>query len=605
MPTRALPGAAPALTSIPEQTIDAEMGAAVRHLIKAVGDTPAARRGYEATAELLVREASILVPGVECYLAVIPIGRADRWRVIAGAGPWAQHMVGREWPRSGTLFERAVRGRRPVESNDLAGDTVLSEVYLRAGIQVGRLVPLVENRPLPGGRIALGVLSFWRRGPEPFSRHDRALMDLYGHFAGMTISGVEDRQTAERTASRLRTGIDVAIELGSTLDANVIIMSLLKRAAAALDADRAALLALDDSSLMVQGSFDIKGGRDETGTRFKITPALKRVLDTHAPALAPYEPRTLHTGAVEKADGMRQSVSVPLVLLGKTEGILTASRRRDEQFSTVDAETLQQIGGIALLALRNASLYGEAQHARELDREHAARMVGLEEQKSQFLNLASHELRGPLAILRGYISMLSDGTLPVTELERWLPLLQSKIDQMGMLINEMLETARLDDDRLDLTLDEVDLREILDEAIITMSPAVPPIHQVRRRAPATAVTVLADASRIQTVITNMLDNAVKYSPRGGTILVSISASDDKARLTVSDRGLGIAKEDFPRLFVRFGRLVTKDNSHISGTGLGLYLARQLARLHGGDITVRSRLQEGSAFTLTLPRVRGD
>jgi signal transduction histidine kinase len=93
---------------------------------------------------------------------------------------------------------------------------------------------------------------------------------------------------------------------------------------------------------------------------------------------------------------------------------------------------------------------------------------------------------------------------------------------------------------------------------------------------------------------------VKYSPGGGVVQCFLGSNPDEAVLSVWDTGLGIAQSDIPRLFERFGRLVTRENSHIPGTGLGLYLSRELARLHGGDITVRSTLGAGSVFTLTLP-----
>ena len=99
---------------------------------------------------------------------------------------------------------------------------------------------------------------------------------------------------------------------------------------------------------------------------------------------------------------------------------------------------------------------------------------------------------------------------------------------------------------------------------------------------------------------NLLDNALKYSPAGGAVSVRVSSEARSAVLRVKDRGIGIAAEDIPRLFTRFGRLVTSENSHIPGTGLGLYLSREIARMHGGDVTVKSEPGAGSEFTLTLP-----
>jgi signal transduction histidine kinase len=114
------------------------------------------------------------------------------------------------------------------------------------------------------------------------------------------------------------------------------------------------------------------------------------------------------------------------------------------------------------------------------------------------------------------------------------------------------------------------------------------------------VTVFGDADRILTIISNLLENAIKYSPHGGTIQCIVTSSNHLASLSIVDHGVGIASDDLPRLFNRFERIEHRDTSHVGGTGLGLYLSRELARQHGGDIHVKSSPQAGSTFTLTLP-----
>jgi signal transduction histidine kinase len=112
--------------------------------------------------------------------------------------------------------------------------------------------------------------------------------------------------------------------------------------------------------------------------------------------------------------------------------------------------------------------------------------------------------------------------------------------------------------------------------------------------------VVADRKRLTTMLTNLLDNAIKYSPAGGDIDVDCEHDDRVARVLIRDHGIGINAEQAHMLFTRFGRLVTPETSHIRGTGLGLYLARETARLHGGDIQVDSTPGGGSTFTVVLP-----
>ena len=112
--------------------------------------------------------------------------------------------------------------------------------------------------------------------------------------------------------------------------------------------------------------------------------------------------------------------------------------------------------------------------------------------------------------------------------------------------------------------------------------------------------MVADKRRLTTMLTNLIDNAIKYSPAGGEIEIACDHDEREATVLVRDHGIGINAEQAHLLFTRFGRLVTPETSHIRGTGLGLYLARETARLHGGDITVTPTPGGGSTFTVTLP-----
>jgi signal transduction histidine kinase len=181
-------------------------------------------------------------------------------------------------------------------------------------------------------------------------------------------------------------------------------------------------------------------------------------------------------------------------------------------------------------------------------------------------------------------------------------MLTAKVAQMSGLIEEMLETARLEDHRLQLSMGIVDLREVVRACVRACEHSAQPGQRIVVHHPDTPVQVNADVSRLETAIGNLVDNALKYSPAGGDVECVVSLQDGMATLQVHDRGLGIAPADMDRLFTRFGRIVTAENSHILGTGLGLYLARELVRMQDGDISAVSTPGEGSTFTLWLPSV---
>lgn len=226
----------------------------------------------------------------------------------------------------------------------------------------------------------------------------------------------------------------------------------------------------------------------------------------------------------------------------------------------------------------------------------------LERAKSEFLRLASHELRGPVAILRGYLTMIEEGSLGdvSTAVQRVIPILSATATNMNHVVDQMLDTARLEDSRLQLKPRLVDLATIVGEAAESVRLLHGESHPVTVRGCERPLVVRCDASRVSTVVGNLVSNALKYSPAGSEVTVQLSRDPGMAKVSVSDRGLGIPEDQMPRLFTRFGRIERPETAGVQGTGLGLYISRELARLHDGDLTVESTPGEGSTFTLALP-----
>jgi PAS domain S-box-containing protein len=242
----------------------------------------------------------------------------------------------------------------------------------------------------------------------------------------------------------------------------------------------------------------------------------------------------------------------------------------------------------------------ERRIAAEL-RLHAQKLEAVEHTKSNILNLASHELRGPLTILHGYLSMLteSDRDKQAELAPRVLPILLGKTRDMQRLVNEMLEAVRLDEERLALRRSIIDLGSRASLVAISYRDSLDSRHELVLQV-AEDVLVHGDAERIETIISNLLSNAVKYSPGGGEIACRVFCDSPWAVVQIEDHGMGIDPADFHILFTRFGRIVTRENAHIAGTGLGLYLCRELAHRHDGEVTVVSAPGVGSTFTLRLP-----
>lgn len=294
--------------------------------------------------------------------------------------------------------------------------------------------------------------------------------------------------------------------------------------------------------------------------------------------------------------GLQVIAMAPVRAGAQLHGLLSATARDHGAVDRHQLRLLEVLAHMTGLALVNAD------HLQR-ERLHAERMEGLEKIKSEILNLVSHELRSPLTVALGYVSMLEDGSLgPLPEEpSSVLPMVSSKLREMEALVQQMLEASRLEETELALKLELLDVRQLAQDAVRSAEVLTDSRHRLHFEAPPEPVLVEADQSRLASILGNLLSNAIKYSPKGGDIRCTVSADGAWVRVAVSDQGLGIAEEDLPRLFTRFGRILTPDNRNIPGTGLGLYLSRELARQHGGDITASSKLGVGSTFTLVLPR----
>lgn len=276
-------------------------------------------------------------------------------------------------------------------------------------------------------------------------------------------------------------------------------------------------------------------------------------------------------------------------------------------FTEDDEQVLRVAAATAGLVREQSRLAERFAHESRLSSGHrsrADRLAELEELKRRLLNLAAHELRGPVAVLRGYLSMLADGSLDATAQRRIVPILVAKATHMDLLITQMLEGARLDEGRLTLRRRAVDLGVMVRQVIDVAALLAPPGVSVFLDAGLRPIVTDGDPDRLSTIVSNLVDNAIKYSPDGGLVHVTVGTAGARCFVRVRDSGLGIADEDLPVLFTRFGRIVTPENSHIGGTGLGLSLSQELAAMHGGEITVSSRAGAGSEFTLWLPLTGG-
>ena len=225
--------------------------------------------------------------------------------------------------------------------------------------------------------------------------------------------------------------------------------------------------------------------------------------------------------------------------------------------------------------------------------------------KSEFLNMAAHELRTPLAVVVGYLSMLSDGTFGElnSDCDRVLQILRQKGDELNRLVDDLLTASRIEAGTVPSRLTDYDLREVARQAVRKATPQAELLSaEVHLELPEEPVFVQADPTHMARIVDNLVNNALAYSRGRPWVKVAVGAGHD-AVLIVEDRGVGIPPDMRERVFDQFVRIESAQEPLQPGTGLGLYISRELARRQGGELAVvDSEVGRGSTLALTLRRV---
>ncbi|MCZ7572140.1 MAG: PAS domain S-box protein [Ardenticatenaceae bacterium] len=288
--------------------------------------------------------------------------------------------------------------------------------------------------------------------------------------------------------------------------------------------------------------------------------------------------------------GLRSSLVVPMIARGRTLGAITfVTAESGRRYTSDDLLLGKDLARRAALAIDNARLYREAQEAIRT--------------RDQFLSIASHELKTPLTALQGYAELLQrraarEGLADQRD-QRALRTIYEQSVRLHRLIELLLDLSRIRTGQLSLEQRPVDLGALTHRLVEEVRPTLEQ-HTLELICPAEPLTIMGDELRLEQVIQNLVQNAVKYSPSGGPVTVRLKRAGQQVQLAVSDRGIGIPAEALPQLFSRFYRARNVRAQQIEGMGLGLFVVKEIVTLHGGTVSVTSREGEGSTFTVWLP-----
>jgi two-component system phosphate regulon sensor histidine kinase PhoR len=226
----------------------------------------------------------------------------------------------------------------------------------------------------------------------------------------------------------------------------------------------------------------------------------------------------------------------------------------------------------------------------------------LEQVRKDFVANVSHELRTPLTAIRGYVEALQDGGKDQPEqLDRFLDIIRAHADRLNLIITDLLLLAKIESGQVPLKQEPISLAGVIDRTVSLLRRQLEQKrHTVQVRIPEDLPLIFGDEERLAQVFSNLLDNAIKYTPEHGMITITAEAGDDFIVAHVEDTGIGIPLNDLPRIFERFYRVDKARSRELGGTGLGLSIVKHLVEGHGGTVTVESLPGRGTKFRVMLP-----
>jgi signal transduction histidine kinase len=225
-----------------------------------------------------------------------------------------------------------------------------------------------------------------------------------------------------------------------------------------------------------------------------------------------------------------------------------------------------------------------------------------EKAREQFVFTATHELRTPLANIRAYsetLAMASD--IPVEQQQSFYNTINNEATRLARFVDELLNISQMEAGAITIQKHEIELERMLSEILESQRPlAIEKKQTFNVSIGPKLPKVIADKDKLAAAITNLVSNAIKYTPDGGKVAVSVEADNSRVLFAVEDSGIGISADEIPKLGEKFFRSGDERVQTIVGSGLGLAFSQEVARLHGGSISIRSQLHQGSCFTLELP-----
>ncbi|MBW4691144.1 MAG: PAS domain S-box protein [Lyngbya sp. HA4199-MV5] len=484
------------------------------------------------------------------------------------------------------------------------------EIMQRLHIKAKVVVPIMQGDQL-WGILAVHQCSGTRQW-KPF---EVALLEPLATQVAIAIQQSQLFSQVQQQAQREQLLNQISQTINSRLDANYILQEIANLTGASFHVDRVLILTIAEEAY-VRNEWRAD---DQVISQLSLRVPLSEWPDLLDARSDFHQRRVFHapdysqegwTETRQQQVEQGQTVSVlasPILIHGQLFGSIalqTTTHRR--VFTDEEIQLLQRIADQAAIAISNAQSYERLEHlvkerTQELEHEKLLSEAA-NRAKSEFLATMSHELRTPLNAILGLSQLLEQqifGTLNVKQTE-YVSHIHSSGQHLLLLINDILDLAKVESGQDTLNLISINVLDLCSYCLtLVREQAYDRGLQLNSQFDHAVSTCMADERRLKQILINLLSNAIKFTPKG-TVSLIVQKRPHGTAFTIADTGIGIAADQLPLLFMPFSQLDSQLNRHYAGTGLGLALSRNLARLHGGDITVTSSLGSGSRFTLYLP-----
>jgi signal transduction histidine kinase len=542
--------------------------------------------------------AQIFTYDTDHYRLASASGGSEEYRSLIGAREIS--------PGQGTLVGRVGLGRRPVLVDDVLADPDYewTEAQRLGGFRSIVAVPMLSDDDV------IGVIGLWRREVHPFTSREVEVAMTFAAQGAIAIRNANLMQQLELRTHELAHSVEelqglreVGETVNSTLDLHEVLSTIVAHAVQLSGTEGGSIFEFDEErqEFYIRAAF---GTSEELldalrSTRVGLDDTLVgRAASTGTSIAVPdidEAPRDAHLTQLSRA-GWRSMLAVPLVRHDTILGALVIRRRTLGAFPSQITELVETFASQSALAIQNARLFQQLElKSREL--EIASR------HKSEFLASMSHELRTPLNAVIGFSDVLLDrlfGELTPKQ-EEFLGDIRDSGNHLLELLNEILDLSKIEAGKMQLELTSTSLRDALEHGLRMVG------ERANRQGLSLDLTidpgvdiVVADPLRLTQVIVNLLTNAVKFTPAGGTIQVAARRVANEIHISVKDSGIGIAEAEQARIFDAFQQGPRTVSASAEGTGLGLTLCKQIAELHNGRLWVESQIGAGSTFTFAIP-----